>query len=116
VQLSKSALSVSFNDTPSLLAVISKHITSEHIFFTLSRLVGLIFIFYTYISAVLMTSHMRFQSAWSHERERTYFATERSFTCVASLVVAQMTMGRERNLADVTFIGFNTFVDAIMNF
>ena len=59
-----------------------------------------------------MTPHVGLERGRSDERRLTNIAFEWSIPCVASNVVTQVAMRRERHPADFAFIRLDTVVDA----
>jgi len=107
----KAALSMRLNNSFLLLSIVSKHITRKHVFFRLHRIYCLVFT----IPCIQVPSHVCFKCAWSHETKAANRASERSFPSVTSLMVTQMSVCCERNLANIALVGLYTFVDAIVN-
>ena len=95
----------------SLLSIVSKNITRKHVFFRFHRINCLVLT----ILCIKVPSHVSFKSAWSHETKSTNRAGERSFPSVTSLMVTQMSVCCEGNLANIALVGLYTFVDAIVN-
>jgi hypothetical protein len=103
---------VSLDDSPSLLTIVSENISCKHIFVAIYLINSLVLKF----CVVEVTSHMSFESTWSHERKTTNRAGERSFTCVTPLVITQMSVCCKWYLTNVTFVWLYTFVNSVVNF
>ena len=63
-----------------------------------------------------VTPHVCFQGTWAHKRKTTFLALEGSLSCMASLMISQVSMRGKRNPANVTFIGFDSIVNSVVYF